>query len=94
MDKRNGPPLNLTETRREATVDHGWRPGDECPQRGYISTYRGKYVQNKIRCFDIPPPPPGVVAALAEEDMDAGPKTIREKLAQHREDPLAQDAIT
>ncbi|MEE2787404.1 MAG: DUF1592 domain-containing protein [Myxococcota bacterium] len=50
-------------------------------------TYRGKYVQNKIRCFDIPPPPPGVVAALNPDEVGNAPRTIRQKLAQHREDP-------
>lgn len=49
-------------------------------------TLRGKYVQNILLCVDIPPPPPGVVADLAEEGGDV-PRTTREKLARHRDDP-------
>ncbi len=49
-------------------------------------TFRGKYIQNKMFCFDVPPPPPGVVASLELVESE-GPVTTREKLAQHRADP-------
>lgn len=50
-------------------------------------THRGKYVQNKVMCFDIPPPPPGVATSLDGVSEEAGPLTTREKLAQHMSDP-------
>lgn len=50
-------------------------------------THRGKYIQNKVMCFDIPPPPPGVATSLDEVGGEQGPMTTRQKLAQHRADP-------
>lgn len=50
-------------------------------------THRGKYVQNKVMCFDIPPPPPGVATSLDGVGDDMGPLTTRQKLEQHRNDP-------
>lgn len=50
-------------------------------------THRGKYVQNKVMCFDIPPPPPGVATSLDGVGEDQGPLTTRQKLEQHRADP-------
>jgi hypothetical protein len=49
-------------------------------------TFRGEYIQNKMFCFDIPPPPPGVVTSLELVESN-GPVTTRQKLAQHRADP-------
>ena len=49
-------------------------------------TFRGKYIQNKLFCFDVPPPPPGVAVELEPQEGD-GPLTTRERLAQHRDDP-------
>jgi hypothetical protein len=48
-------------------------------------TYRGKFIQNKLLCFDVPPPPPGVSTTL-DEPVD-GPQTMRERLARHNADP-------
>lgn len=50
-------------------------------------THRGKYVQNKVMCFDIPPPPPGVATSLDGIGEDMGPMTTRQKLERHRSDP-------
>lgn len=50
-------------------------------------THRGKYIQNKVMCFDIPPPPPGVATNLDGIGEDSGPMTTRQKLEQHRADP-------
>ncbi len=47
-------------------------------------TLRGKFVRQNLLCEDIPPPPPGVVTSL--DDIDAA--TTREKLEQHRADPV------
>lgn len=51
-------------------------------------THRGKYIQNKVMCFDIPPPPPGVSTSLDGIGEENGPMTTRQKLAQHRADPV------
>jgi mono/diheme cytochrome c family protein len=47
---------------------------------------RGKWLLNNIFGLPIPPPPPGVNTAL-ETKPGAAPKTIRERLAQHRTNP-------
>jgi len=48
---------------------------------------RGKWLLNNIFGLPIPPPPPGVDTNLTETKPGAAPKTIREKLAQHRQNP-------
>ncbi|MFN3199073.1 MAG: DUF1592 domain-containing protein [Bradymonadia bacterium] len=50
-------------------------------------TLRGKFVQNHLLCFDIPPPPPGVNTSLEPDPDGAPPTTTRAKLERHREDP-------
>lgn len=50
-------------------------------------TYRGKYVQNRFFCFDVPPPPEGVDTTL--EPVTPGEAiTMRARVAQHNEDPV------
>jgi hypothetical protein len=48
-------------------------------------TVRGKFIQERILCNSIPPPPPGVATDLPSTE-DA--KTMRERLALHQEDPI------
>jgi hypothetical protein len=48
-------------------------------------TLRGKFVVSNLLCFDVPPPPAGVVAELPEGD--GSPETMREKVERHRSDP-------
>jgi hypothetical protein len=48
-------------------------------------THRGKFIQQQLRCIDIPSPPPGVNTSL-ESDENIGPQTTRDKLSKHRED--------
>ncbi len=45
---------------------------------------RGKFLLNNILGLPVPPPPAGVDTNLATDKPGAMPKTIREKLAQHR----------
>jgi len=45
---------------------------------------RGKWLLNNIFGLPIPPPPPGVDTNLTENRAGAAPKTIRERLDQHR----------
>lgn len=49
-------------------------------------TRRGLFVQTSLLCGDIPPPPPGVVTQLPEDDPGK-PMTLKEKLAAHQQDP-------
>src|SRR5437667_5618097 len=48
---------------------------------------RGKFLLDNIFGVAVPPPPPGVDTNLAEDKPGAVPKTIRERLAQHRTSP-------
>ena len=48
---------------------------------------RGKFLMDNIFGVGIPPPPPGVDTTLVENKPGAIPKTIRERLAQHRTNP-------
>jgi hypothetical protein len=49
-------------------------------------TVRGKFIQERILCFSIPPPPPGVVTNLPPSSEEA--QTMRERLALHQQDPV------
>ncbi len=48
---------------------------------------RGKWLLNNIFAMPVPPPPPGVDTTLVENKPGAPPKTIRDRLAQHRQNP-------
>ena len=52
---------------------------------------RGKFLLNNIFGLPIPPPPPGVDTNLTENKPGAAPKTIRERLAQHRTSPTCNN---
>ncbi len=49
-------------------------------------TLRGKYVRERVLCQDVPPPPDDVDIDITPEP-GAPPKTLRERLEQHRDDP-------
>lgn len=55
-------------------------PTDTSPTR------RGKYLRERVLCMMVPPPPPGVSTELPPK-MGGMPKTLRERLDQHRENP-------
>ena len=48
---------------------------------------RGKFLLDNIFGVAVPPPPPGVDTNLAEDKPGAVPKSMRERLAQHRANP-------
>lgn len=48
-------------------------------------TIRGKFVLERLLCGFVPPPPPNVDDVLPEDDGE--PKTTRDRLAEHRENP-------
>ena len=48
---------------------------------------RGKWLLNNIFGLPVPPPPPGVDTNLAETKPGAPPSSIRERLAEHRQNP-------
>ena len=54
---------------------------------------RGKWLLNNIFGLPVPPPPPGVDTNLPEAKPGAAPPTIRERLAQHRANPLCTAVI-
>ena len=49
---------------------------------------RGKWLLDNIFGVAVPPPPPGVDTTLPDAKPGAAPPTIRERLAQHRRDPV------
>ncbi len=49
-------------------------------------THRGKFVLEQILCDAVPPPPPNVDDVIEPPTPEEG-LTLKEKLAQHREDP-------
>ena len=49
---------------------------------------RGKWLLDNIFGIAVPPPPPDVDTTLPETKAGAVPPTIRERLAQHRRDPV------
>jgi hypothetical protein len=52
---------------------------------------RGKFLLNNIYGLPIPAPPPGVDTNLTENRPGTTPKTIRERLAQHRTSPTCNN---
>ena len=50
-------------------------------------TARGKYVRARVLCQDVPAPPPDIDLNLDPKEGDEG-KTLRERLEQHRSDPV------
>ena len=49
---------------------------------------RGKWLLDNIFGLPVPPPPPGVDTTLPDTKPGAVPPTIRERLAQHRRQPV------
>ena len=62
-----------------------WRPR-RIPDRT-SPVLRGKWLLNNIFGLPVPPPPPGVDTNLTENKPGAPPTSIRERLAQHRQNP-------
>ncbi|HLH31998.1 MAG TPA: DUF1592 domain-containing protein [Terriglobia bacterium] len=52
---------------------------------------RGKFLLNNIYGLPIPAPPPGVDTSLTDNKPGAAPKTMRERLAQHRTSPTCNN---
>jgi hypothetical protein len=47
-------------------------------------TRRGKFIREVLLCQAIPPPPPNVKTTLPEDPAGQAPRTMRQKLEQHR----------
>ena len=81
---------------RRVTLPDRTRRGGLLAQGALLSTtsypdrtspvLRGKFLLNNIFGLPVPPPPPGVDTNL-ENKPGAQPQTMREKLAQHRQNP-------
>ena len=52
------------------------------------ATERGQFIAESLLCRTVPPPPPEVDTNLDKEEMGNEPKTLREKLEPHRENPV------
>jgi hypothetical protein len=73
----DGPRAGILTTGALLTLNN--RPNRTSP------TIRGLFIRQRLLCGTVPPPPPGIPPIM---DNDAGPpKTIREKLEQHRSNP-------
>ncbi len=55
---------------------------------------RGKWLLDNILGAPPPPPPAGVDTSLEEEDAGPAPRSIRERLARHRNDPVCSSCHT
>ncbi len=72
-----GPRAGILTTGALLTLNN--RPNRTSP------TIRGLFIRQRLLCGTVPPPPPGIPPIM---ETDAGPpKTIREKLEQHRSNP-------
>jgi hypothetical protein len=89
------PGIYGTRFRRVTLPDHNERGGLLAQGALLLTTsypdrtspvLRGKWLLNNILGLPIPPPPPGVNATL-ETKPGTIPKTMRERLAQHRNNP-------
>ena len=75
--RADGPRAGILTTGALLTLNN--RPNRTSP------TIRGLFIRQRLLCGTVPPPPPGIPPIM---DNDAGPpKTIREKLEQHRLNP-------
>lgn len=73
----DGPRAGILTTGALLTLNN--RPNRTSP------TIRGLFIRQRLLCGTVPPPPPGIPPIM---ETDAGPpKTIREKLEQHRTNP-------
>jgi len=73
----DGPRAGIMTTGALLTLNN--RPNRTSP------TIRGLFIRQRLLCGTVPPPPPGIPPIM---ETDAGPpKTIREKLEQHRSNP-------
>ncbi len=73
----DGPRAGILTTGALLTLNN--RPNRTSP------TIRGLFIRQRLLCGTVPPPPPGIPPIM---ETDAGPpKTIREKLEQHRSNP-------
>lgn len=50
-------------------------------------TRRGRFMRINLLCEDVPPPPPGIDTTLPETPAGQAPKTLRQRLAAHVENP-------
>ena len=80
-------PVVLDET-RWGLLTSGAVMAANAPSNRTSPTVRGKFLYERLLCEETPPPPDDVDDVLPEDDPDAPPTTTREKLEQHRADPV------
>ena len=83
------PPRHAAESQsaRRTARPRGAAGHDVVPDRT-SPVLRGKWLLDNIFGVAVPPPPPGVDTTLPETKPGSAPPTIRERLAQHRRDPV------
>jgi hypothetical protein len=78
--------VNMSKTPRRGVLGHAsLLTVTSTPVRTAV-VKRGKFILENLLGQPLPPPPPGV-DSLALDAADAGPVSMRERLARHRADP-------
>ena len=65
--------------------------GDDILSGSDFSGFARKFLLNNIYGLPIPPPPPGIDSNLADSKPGTAPKTMRERLTQHRSSPTCNN---
>jgi mono/diheme cytochrome c family protein len=80
--------VTLANTQRGGLLGHGALLATTSYPDRTSPVLRGKWLLNNIFGLPVPPPPPGVDTNLPENKPGAPPASIRERLAQHRQNPV------
>jgi hypothetical protein len=76
--------VNLTGTPRLGLLTQGALMAVKGNSYRTSPVRRGKFILNRMLCSSVPPPPPNVVPELPPPDPA---KTVREQMAEHRNNP-------
>jgi len=79
--------VTLTDPNRRGLLGQGSVLFETSVANRTSPVFRGKWIMTNV--FNAPPnPPPPNVPALEDNGAGAAPRTVRERLEQHREDPV------
>jgi hypothetical protein len=79
--------VTLTDPNRRGLLGHGSILFETSVATRTSPVFRGKWIMTNV--YNSPPsPPPPNVPALEDNAADAAPRTVRERLEQHRGDPV------
>lgn len=74
------------DSKRAGLLGHGSFLASTAGPTETSPTARGIFIREQLLCQHVPPPPPGVVTTLPEPSMDK-PRTKRQLLTEHVENP-------